>query len=382
METKNNRRKILVVDDIPKNLQVLGNTLKENGYQLEFALDGPSAIKWTEKTNFDLILLDIMMPGMTGYEVCKHIRANEKYNDTPIIFLTAKVETESVVEGFNVGGQDYITKPFESEELLARVKTHLELKKAKDQLKNMNTILEDKVKERTLQLIEANKKLQNLDQAKTTFLNIISHEIRTPLNGIMGGLELIKDFVIDDDVIEFLEMLDISSKRLERFSYTALDISNFIAKGQQQLKKESVLAETFIQEIQDELIMKIQEKNLAVNASYPKNLELIADEKHLAKVNLAIFDNAIKYSEANGSINIKAWKEKNYTFLRFEDTGSGFKEGYKIDNILPFENEEHVDQNPGLSLYLSRLIIEAHGGRIKNGNNDDKGAFVEYMLPI
>lgn len=119
---------ILIVDDEPKNIQLLGNLLEENGYDIEFAMDGEGAIKWLEKKNFDLILLDIMMPGMDGFELCEKIKNNISLMHIPIIFLTAKTDTEDILKAFEMGGSDYVTKPFRPLELLARVKQQVEMK--------------------------------------------------------------------------------------------------------------------------------------------------------------------------------------------------------------------------------------------------------------
>ncbi|MCG8685242.1 MAG: response regulator [Desulfobacterales bacterium] len=119
---------ILIVDDEPKNIQLLGNLLEENGYGIEFAMDGEGAIKWLEKKNFDLILLDIMMPGMDGFELCEKIKTNISLMHIPIIFLTAKTDTEDILKAFEMGGSDYVTKPFRPLELLARVKQQVEMK--------------------------------------------------------------------------------------------------------------------------------------------------------------------------------------------------------------------------------------------------------------
>ncbi len=119
---------ILIVDDEPKNLQLLGNILKENSYEVEFALDGEKALDWIKNKPFDLVLLDIMMPVMDGYEVCRKIKANMATQHIPVIFITAKTQTEDIVKGFEVGGSDYISKPFKTPELLARVKKEVELK--------------------------------------------------------------------------------------------------------------------------------------------------------------------------------------------------------------------------------------------------------------
>ena len=125
---------ILIVDDNPKNLQILGNYLQEEGYLVEFALNGASALDWIKQSEFDLILLDIMMPEMDGFEVCKIIKSNPVYQKIPVIFLTAKIDTESIVTGFDLGAVDYIIKPFNQKELIARVKTQIEIKRGRDEI--------------------------------------------------------------------------------------------------------------------------------------------------------------------------------------------------------------------------------------------------------
>lgn len=126
--SENSSFSVLIVDDEPKNIQLLGNLLKENNYDVEFALNGEKALEWLNSKLFDLILLDIMMPGEDGYSVCKKIKSDISKQHIPIIFITAKTETEDIVRGFEAGGSDYVTKPFKAPELLARVKKEVELK--------------------------------------------------------------------------------------------------------------------------------------------------------------------------------------------------------------------------------------------------------------
>lgn len=127
-----NKGKILVVDDTPKNIQLLMQSLKEEGYTLGYETNGLSAIESLKNTMYDLILLDVMMPGIDGFETARRIKSNTKNKDIPIIFLTAKIEQSDMIEGFKSGGVDYVTKPFDKDVLLMRVKTHIELKKLKD----------------------------------------------------------------------------------------------------------------------------------------------------------------------------------------------------------------------------------------------------------
>ena len=134
---KKKKSVILIVDDNPKNLQVLGNILKVKKCKVGVANNGQQALQMTENINPDLILLDIMMPKMDGFEVCKRLKASPETKEIPIIFLTAKTEMEDIVRGFRLGAVDYVTKPFHSVELLARVSTHLELKSALDTQKEL-----------------------------------------------------------------------------------------------------------------------------------------------------------------------------------------------------------------------------------------------------
>src|SRR4030042_4481505 len=136
---------ILLVDDNPQNLQVLGKLLQEEKYEIEFALNGETALEWLKNKKFDLVLLDLNMPGLNGFEVCKRIRSDKTMYGVPIIFLSAESERESILKGFEVGAQDYVTKPFDSRELLARVKTQLDLKSKTEKLEKVNEWLTKKI---------------------------------------------------------------------------------------------------------------------------------------------------------------------------------------------------------------------------------------------
>lgn len=136
---------ILLVDDNPQNLQVLGKLLQEEKYEIEFAVNGEATLEWLKNKQFDLILLDLNMPGMNGFEVCKRIRSDNGMYEVPIIFLSAESERESILKGFEVGAQDYVTKPFDSRELLARVKTQLDLKSKTEKLEKINEWLGKKI---------------------------------------------------------------------------------------------------------------------------------------------------------------------------------------------------------------------------------------------
>ncbi|WP_223789835.1 response regulator [Marinicella meishanensis] len=152
---------LLVVDDVSENIQVVMNILKEQGYEFSYALNGSQAQELLKTNSFDLVLLDVMMPDINGFEVCQFMKQDPRLQDIPVIFLTARVDVDSITEGFNLGGVDYITKPFHSSELIARVKTHLDLYQAKKVLQQNNLVLQKQLKskeQRILSELEQNQK--------------------------------------------------------------------------------------------------------------------------------------------------------------------------------------------------------------------------------
>ncbi len=388
---------ILMVDDLPKNLQVLGSILKSQGYQVEFATNGKNALTWLEKRKFDLILLDLMMPEMDGFEVCQNIRKKDDFNDMPIIFLTAKVDKESLVRGFQLGGQDYISKPFDSSELLARVRTHLELRESKRKLKEVNNWLEKKVEERTEdlklandKLTEANKnldilskQLMSLDAEKTEFLQIISHEIRTPLNAIKGFLGLVKNKVKEEKALNYFNYIDEASYRLERFSIQALLITELRVK-KYPVKKISIGVKEGLENlISTKFINTLNEKNISFKFDLPnENIEIKADKELFFTCVSNIIENAIRYSNLKGEILFKAYTQDNGVCLETLDQGPGFskKALLKLHKLF-VSGSDGFNEGKGLDLAVVHLIMENHGGWFEVTNNPAGGAIVKLFFP-
>lgn len=373
------RFKILVVDDNPKNIQVIGNILKEANYLVGFASDGLQALNQLQRSyHFDLVLLDIDMPVLNGFETCKAIRKDSKLVAIPVIFLTAFADEDKIVAGFDAGAQDYITKPFNSKELLSRVKTHLDLKYKTDQLRDLNQLLEQKVAERTLELSKAISKLEELDNAKTEFLHIISHEIRTPLNGIMGSIELIKHYNPHELGDELLELLDISVKRLEQFSFRTLDISFLQTKGYKALR----ITGEYIKPMIDKCLVDhkglIESKNVTIKEiQLPDNSLIKCDFEYIKKVLCIVIGNAIKQSPENETVLIETTENENFVTLKITDKGKGFPEKMLDQTFPPFiTGKDHINNNSGLDLHFVKLAMDAHSGKITVGNNRERGTFV------
>lgn len=382
------REKILLVDDQPKNIQVAGTLLSSAGFEVEFATDGFKALDWLRDGGFDLVLLDVMMPGMDGFETCRRFKQMAGSEDVPVIFLTAKTDTDSIVEGFTAGGVDYLTKPFQGEELLVRVRTHLEMKQMRAKLKDVNKWLQSEVTAKTLELQEMNKELQHtltkietLDKSKDNFLKIISHEIRTPLNGIIGASFLLRSMATTPDQEEFFDMLDISLKRLESFSFAALQITELQARSNKLPRTEET-----IQSLIDEakLITHIeQQRTLMVESGdFPERIPV--NKVLMTTALVKLLDNAIRFSPQGSKVTIGINSDPGGGVrFRISDEGTGFPDEVLLRKFELFvTGETHVDKNPGLSLPLVKFIIESHGGKIDLYNNPTGGAVVEFYIPF
>ena len=379
---------ILIVDDNPENLRVLGKFLQENNYLIEFAINGDTALSWLNKKMFDLILLDINMPGINGFDVCRKIRSNPAMKNLPVIFLSAESERESILKGFEIGAQDYITKPFDSRELLVRVKTHLALRESIEKLESLNKSLDEIVIDRIEQLIRANEKLEklnqkliDLDKIKSDFLTLISHELRTPLNGINGIVELLKLPVDSHELLELIENLDLSVKRLERFSLDALLFTR-LKTNQFGINSENIHLFTVIDEVLSEENEIISSKKIRITKREQFNNSSIKGNTILVKKCIAnIIDNALRFSPNGGFIMINIYVEGKTIIIEVRDHGPGFSKNI-LDRMgdLFLKGEDCKDKCRGIGLTISRMIMELHDGKISISNNTDKGASVKLLF--
>jgi two-component system, sensor histidine kinase and response regulator len=391
MGTKHEERnKILVVDDNSENIRIIGSILREYAFKVGFATGGQQAIDILESKveDYDLVLLDVNMPGINGFEVCKKIRENESLKDIPVIFLTANSEPEHIIMGFSSGGQDYVTKPFHSGELLSRISTHIELKESRELLKQMNSLLEEKVNLRTRELFEANQKLKDvnhelerLDIAKSEFLRLISHEINTPLNGILGFGQILKTQLSSTEYFEYIDYLMESANRLHQFAKDSLEITQMRTSPEKYLKEE-----INILEILEEIILDhskiLKQKSLGIKLNVTSETHLIEGNVELLKKGMMhILRNAINYSSDGGEIIIEIQSDNNELTVVFSDCGPGFSPTALKSLFKPFSpGEQHIDKNKGIGLSLVKMIVDFHNAQIIVSNKSDKGAQVVLIF--
>jgi DNA-binding response OmpR family regulator len=216
---------ILLVDDNPQNLQVLGKLLQEEKFEIEFAVNGEATLEWLKIKQFDLILLDLNMPGMNGFEVCKLIRSDNEMCEIPIIFLSAESERESILKGFEVGAQDYVIKPFDSRELLARVKTQLDLKLKTEKLEKVNEWLGKKIdnwlkasvsRPGVVQANDLSAKMIEFDKNQSFAMKDICLELSTSIKEIEKLIGKSYDSDAKDQIKEIVKRLEDSVVKLEK----------------------------------------------------------------------------------------------------------------------------------------------------------------------
>lgn len=370
---------ILIVDDEPKNLQVLGNILKIHKFKIALASNGTEALELAMELRPDLILLDVMMPQMDGFEVCKKLKSDTIFSNTPVLFITALDDSESVVKGFEIGATDYITKPFNSKILISRILTHLQLALKTRELESLNQHLEQKVAERTFELEKANTELKKLDELKTEFLSIISHEIRTPLNGIMGFTQLISRTIKDDNIQRYIEALNKSAIRLERFSTNALEYT-YLRSGKYKIKKVETDIIQLVNQTIEELKPKILDKKIQFNTQMQGSKLLTVDQSLIIKTLYSVLDNAVKYSPNESTIQISTRNLVSRFEIIVTDKGKGFSDKALNHLFKAFSpGELFINENEGIELALANLAMLNHNGEISIKNLEN-GASVSLIF--
>ena len=360
---------ILIVDDNSQNLKLLGNILKENHFKIEFATNGISALDWISKKQFGLILLDINMPGMDGFEVCTRIRSNSSMNHVPIIFLSAYRERESILKGFELGAQDYITKPFDSRELLVRIRTHLALKESLEKLEveKMNA--------------------QSADRLKSAFLATMSHELRTPLNSIIGFTGILiqgKPGPLNDEQKKQLGMVQNSARHLLSLINDVLDISK-IEAGQLKINLQQFNLPEVINKVVETNKPFADRKNLKIVVSIDENIkDITSDILRVQQILLNLINNAIKFTET-GTIAIICRKEDKHVKIQISDTGIGI-ENEKIEQLFrPFTQIDtgltRKKEGTGLGLSICKKLTEMLNGKIEVESKPGAGSTFTVIFP-
>ena len=352
----------MIVDDVAKNIQLVANFLKQSGYEINYALSGKAAIRHVKKDHFDLILLDIMMPEMDGFEVCEKLKEDERTKDLPVIFLTAKTDIESVTKAFEIGGIDYITKPFNKAELLARVKTHLELQLQK-------------------------KNLSELNATKDKFFSIIAHDLRSPLNQLIGLSEILQNMIKSDqseDAIRMVNIINESAKSGRMLLENLLEWSRS-QTGSMNFHPETLDLSTLTKEVIDLVAQNARQKEIAIVSNIRNETTAFADANMVKTILRNLISNSIKFTFKGGEIQLDAKVNKNKVTYSVTDDGIGIAESdikklFRMD-VNPKTIGQSKEKGTGLGLILCKEFVEINRGEIWVKSEFGKGSSFLFSLP-
>ncbi len=388
------KQQVLIVDDIPSNLNFLSEVLHVEGIGVLLATGGADALEIARYKLPDLILLDIAMPVMDGYEVCASLKADPLTRDIPVIYLTARTEPEDILKGFNTGAVDYILKPFNAAELIARVKTHLELKNTTAKLKTINLRLEEEVRLRTTEITQANQELtvanrklekayedlSNLDKAKDEFIRHINHELRTPLQGIHGFTLIMEEIVESPEQKEYIQAINSLVKRLVKLSEISLLFTEIKAKNY-KINLRPVLLRNSVMQIM-ETFKPDSLKIRFVGAEPAENIFVKADQRLLNTCMELIVDNALKYSSEKGMVSINIFQDDCLAGIEVADNGPGFstKAMESLYDLFAADNLRYHSHGFGVGLATVKLILDTFSAKLEINNLPDKGAMVRIIF--
>jgi len=335
-----NKTTILIVDDIPRNIQLAAEHLKILHHRILFATSGDMALSILQQNNIDLILLDIMMPLMNGYDTCRKIKANPRWADIPVIFLTSRDDVSDIVKGFEAGGADYITKPFYGQELVERVKTQLELKNQRDKLERNQHQLKD-------------------------LLHILSHDLRNSLSGIAMTIDLAE---LEKKPVETYK------DRLKDLSNNGLNILDLVRTmlvlEEKPLKLNSVNLSECARHTVHLLNTRFEEKKIKVVLDLEDDAEVLAEETSLINsVLMNVLTNALKFSYAGEMVFISIRSDDSYVSLTVKDTGAGISPE-RIPHLFDLQKGTSLagtggEKGSGFGLPLVQKFMNAYGGEIR-----------------
>jgi two-component system, sensor histidine kinase and response regulator len=368
--------KILVVDDEPNNLRVLSAILTQRGYRVQKAISGALAVNAAISAPPDLVLLDIRMPNLSGYEVCQKLKSLEKTRDIPVIFLSALDQTMDKVKAFELGGADYITKPFQMEEAIARIENQLTIRKLQKKLQHKNECLQRE--------IEARKQAED---KKDELIAVVSHELRTPLACIRTALELLSTGhygTLQAKGEQFLDIAMGSTDRLLRLLNDLLDLERIEAGIDTTTKQMCDIGELMKQAI--ESMSAIAEQSEIMLSVSPLEIQRRVNPDHIIQVLTNLIGNAIKFSSPGSTVWLAAELRENQDLLiKIKDRGRGIPEE-KLESIFDrfqqvYSSDAHQKGGAGLGLAICRSIVQQHGGKIWVESNLGAGSTFYFTLP-
>ncbi|WP_350284736.1 hybrid sensor histidine kinase/response regulator [uncultured Croceitalea sp.] len=362
---------ILAVDDEQLNIELIRFILERNDFKFKGTSDDEYFFELLEEQLPDLILLDVIMPRIEGFELCEKLKSYPQYRNIPVIFLTGKVNVKDKVKGFEVGGVDYVTKPFNEQELIARIQTHVELVRAKNQIE---------------------RQAENLRQSnvlKDRMFSIIGHDLRSPLSAaklkmdfiLRGIIDPKADDFLDGTVFELLKTMDEALNLLQNLLGWAKSESDQIQIIPEKLDVNDLVEQTF-------RLLKLgsEHKKIQLINNVSKDSLVFADMNTVKTVLRNLLSNAIKFTPVDGIIKVNAHTNAEHLTIEIEDNGQGIPKA-DIDKILnPNEHFSKLgtenEPGTGLGLVLCQNFVKKNGGTLRIRSEVGKGSVFYFNLPL
>ncbi|MRX66295.1 hybrid sensor histidine kinase/response regulator [Maribacter luteus] len=361
---------IAAVDDEIMNIELIGFIIRSIDYDYFGIQNSRLVISEFLKKTPDLILLDVQMPHFTGFEICEQLKSNEQLKDIPIIFLTGMNSTENKVTGFELGGVDYVTKPFNKQELIARIRTHVSLVKAKQKIELQS------------------KKLEQDLVIKNRLFSIIGHDLRSPLSAIKMQLDFILRGIIDPSDDKFVDSTVHSLANTTDEAFNLLDNLLNWAKSESgvlSIIDEKINLKEIVEQNERLLKMALDDKQITFNIEVPEDAFIMADLNMLKTILRNLLSNALKFTPKKGTITIAATPNKSKWSISVTDSGTG---------MSPEELEKVMDKNAhfskvgteqeagtGLGLILCQDFIKKNGGELMVESTLGEGSSFSFEMP-
>ena len=369
---------VLIVDDTESNVRLLSHVLRKAAFNLIVAFNGTDALAMARDRKPDLILLDVLMPDITGFEVCRQLKADEKLSSIPVIFLSALTETSNKIEGLEAGGVDYITKPFQKDETIARIKTHLllnQLQKERD--------------ERIYQLKQNEIKLKDLNRQKDELVRIVSHDIQNPITGIIGlsGLLQKQKSIPQSEQLKMLSVIEQSGRKLLHL------VEQILSAGKNHHPDDgATLNSTQI----EDMLLRVIEVNAPkamlkqIDLSYTNNCTIEQARLDEVKIEITLnnlISNALKFTSTYGKVELIAANTEKELLIKVCDNGIGIPANL-VDKL--FISAEHRLQQvgtageigTGLGLDVVQDYIDLHRGKIAVESTEHVGSIFKISIPL
>jgi signal transduction histidine kinase len=363
---------ILLVDDSATNLHVLLKYLRTSGFETLIAQSGEGALRQVQYARPDIILLDVMMPGIDGFETCRRLKNDEATRNIPVIFMTALSETFDKLRGFEVGGVDYITKPLQHEEVLARITTHLTIR-------NLQKELQDK-----------NRELHELNASKDKFFSIIAHDLRSPFAGLLGYTRMAAEGLSDWSPEEMQQILDDLGKSAETLYELLENLLNWsrLQRGVIEYFPEEINLAAIVNHNIRLFATTAGQKHIMLHNEVEPEASVFADQNMLNTIIRNLLSNALKFTDSGGSITVSAMLDDadSIVTVAVADTGVGIPED-DLPKLFRLDTKYSTvgtggEQGTGLGLLLCHDLVEKNRGTMRVESKVGTGTTFSFTLPF